>query len=1145
MTFNEYKGLDLVAVGKEVLDRWKKNDTFRKSLEVREGAPEFIFFEGPPSANGMPGIHHVMARSIKDSICRYKTQSGYRVERRAGWDTHGLPVELGVEKLLGITKEDIGTKISVEEYNSVCRKEVMKYTKEWVSLTERIGYWVDMDDPYITYDNRYIETLWYLLKDIYSKGLLYKGYSIQPYSPAAGTGLSSHELNQPGCYRDVKDTTVVAQFEVVKDKASEILYNGSPATVYFLAWTTTPWTLPSNTALCVGPSIDYIRVLSFNPYTGTPAVYVVAEALLHDHFNPKAADIPLEDYKPGDKLVPYKVLDGKFKGEELAGISYRQLIPWINPGEGAFRVILGDYVTTDAGTTGVVHIAPTFGADDDKVAKAAGVPPLMVVDRNGDRQAQVDRKGRFYRIEDMDPEFVKANVSEDYKEYAGRYVKNAYDDTLGPDDPTLDIDICVMLKQQGKAFRIEKHVHSYPHCWRTDKPVIYYPLDSWFIRTTAVRDKMIELNNTITWKPESTGTGRFGKWLENIQDWNLSRSRYWGTPLPVWRTEDGKEEKCIGSLKELYAEIEKAVAAGVMASNPLKEKEFDPEDMSKENYARIDLHRPYVDNIYLVSDSGRKMVRETDLIDVWFDSGAMPYAQEGLRNQDSPKFGCTADFIAEGVDQTRGWFYTLHAIHTMVSGTCAFKRVISNGLVLDKDGNKMSKRLGNAVDPFKAMDKYGPDALRWYMLTNSQPWDNLKFDEAGVDEVRRKFFGTLYNTYSFFALYANVDGFDINSLVIPVSERPEIDRWIISLLNSLVKDVVAAYEDYDVTTAGRLIQDFVCDHLSNWYVRLNRKRFWGGSMDQDKLSAYQTLYEVLVDVAKMAAPIAPFFMERMYLDLVPGAESVHFVAMPEYDGASVDKDLEERMDLAQRASSMVLALRRKVNIKVRQPLSKLVIPVIDKKVEEQLEKVKVLLLGEVNVKEAEFISDTAGLITKKIRPNFKTLGKKYGAKMKAIAAAFGQLSQEDIAAIQAAENEDKEYMLHLSDGDVAICKGDYEISSEDMPGWLVATDGPLTLALDITVTDDLKREGTARELINRIQNLRKDSDFDVTDKIEVKIFADGDDRSEIEDSLGSFKDYVASQTLAKGISVASLADAGDAREVEWNDSSIRISVSRL
>ena len=1145
MTFNEYKGLDLVAVGKEVLDRWKKNDTFRKSLEVRDGAPEFIFFEGPPSANGMPGIHHVMARSIKDSICRYKTQSGYRVERRAGWDTHGLPVELGVEKLLGITKEDIGTKISVEEYNSVCRKEVMKYTKEWVSLTERIGYWVDMDDPYITYDNRYIETLWYLLKDIYSKGLLYKGYSIQPYSPAAGTGLSSHELNQPGCYRDVKDTTVVAQFEVVKDKASEILYNGSPATVYFLAWTTTPWTLPSNTALCVGPSIDYIRVLSFNPYTGTPAVYVVAEALLHDHFNPKAADIPLEDYKPGDKLVPYKVLDGKFKGEELAGISYRQLIPWINPGEGAFRVILGDYVTTDAGTTGVVHIAPTFGADDDKVAKAAGVPPLMVVDRNGDRQAQVDRKGRFYRIEDMDPEFVKANVSEDYKEYAGRYVKNAYDDTLGPDDPTLDIDICVMLKQQGKAFRIEKHVHSYPHCWRTDKPVIYYPLDSWFIRTTAVRDKMIELNNTITWKPESTGTGRFGKWLENIQDWNLSRSRYWGTPLPVWRTEDGKEEKCIGSLKELYAEIEKAVAAGVMASNPLKEKEFDPEDMSKENYGRIDLHRPYVDNIYLVSDSGRKMVRETDLIDVWFDSGAMPYAQEGLRNQDSPKFGCTADFIAEGVDQTRGWFYTLHAIHTMVSGTCAFKRVISNGLVLDKDGNKMSKRLGNAVDPFKAMDKYGPDALRWYMLTNSQPWDNLKFDEAGVDEVRRKFFGTLYNTYSFFALYANVDGFDINSLVIPVSERPEIDRWIISLLNSLVKDVVAAYEDYDVTTAGRLIQDFVCDHLSNWYVRLNRKRFWGGSMDQDKLSAYQTLYEVLVDVAKMAAPIAPFFMERMYLDLVPGAESVHFVAMPEYDGASVDKDLEERMDLAQRASSMVLALRRKVNIKVRQPLSKLVIPVIDKKVEEQLEKVKVLLLGEVNVKEAEFISDTAGLITKKIRPNFKTLGKKYGAKMKAIAAAFGQLSQEDIAAIQTAENEDKEYMLHLSDGDVAICKGDYEISSEDMPGWLVATDGPLTLALDITVTDDLKREGTARELINRIQNLRKDSDFDVTDKIEVKIFADGDDRSEIEDSLGSFKDYVASQTLAKGISVASLADAGDAREVEWNDSAIRISVSRL
>ena len=1144
MSFREYKGLDLVAAGNEILERWKKNNAFRRSLEVRDGAPEFIFFEGPPSANGMPGIHHVIARSIKDAVCRYKTQSGYRVDRRAGWDTHGLPVELGVEKMLGITKEDIGTKISVEEYNNACRKEVMKYTKEWVNLTERIGYWVDMDDPYITYDNRYIETLWYLLKDIYGKGLLYKGYSIQPYSPAAGTGLSSHELNQPGCYRDVKDTTAVVQFEVVKDDMSAALYEGCPVPVYFLAWTTTPWTLPSNTALCVGPSIDYIRVLSFNPYTGAPAVYVVAEALLGEHFNPKAAGMALEDYKPGDKLVPYKVLDGKFKGRQLVGISYRQLIPWFNPGEGAFRVIAGDYVTTDAGTTGVVHIAPTFGADDDRVAKAAGVPPLMVVDRNGDRQAQVDRKGRFYRIEDMDPSYVAANVSDEYREFAGRYVKNAYDASLAPDAPTLDVDLCVMLKQQGKAFKIEKHVHTYPHCWRTDKPVLYYPLNSWFIRTTAVKDKMIELNNTINWMPESTGSGRFGKWLENIQDWNLSRSRFWGTPLPVWRTDDGKEEKCIGSLKELYAEIEASVAAGIMTSNPLKEKGFDPEDMSKENYDRIDLHRPYVDQIYLVSASGKKMTRETDLIDVWFDSGAMPYAQEGLRNLGSPKFGCTADFIAEGVDQTRGWFYTLHAINTMVSGKCAFRNVISNGLVLDKDGNKMSKRLGNAVDPFAVLDKFGPDALRWYMLTNSQPWDNLKFDEAGVDEIRRKFFGTLYNTYSFFALYANIDRFDPAAPQIPVKDRPELDRWIISLLNTLVKDVTAAYEKYDVTDAGRLIQDFVCDHVSNWYVRLGRKRFWGGTMDEDKLSAYQTLYRILVSVAKLAAPIAPFFMERMYLDLVPGAESVHYESMPVYDETVVDKDLEERMELAQRASSMVLALRRKVNIKVRQPLSKIVIPVIDGKVKEQLEKVKTLLLGEVNVKEAEFIPDTAGLITKKIKPNFKTLGKIYGKQMKEIASAFAALAQDEITAIQSSEASGEPYVMHLPSGDVRLSKGDYEISSEDMPGWLVASDGPLTLALDITVTDDLKKEGIARELINRIQNLRKGSGFDVTDKIAVNIYADGADAEEISGALDSFRDYVSAQTLSRSISVGPVSEKGGASEVEWGDAVIYIAVEK-
>ncbi len=1142
MEFKEYKGLDLVATGNEVLDRWKKNNAFERSLEVREGAPEFVFFEGPPSANGMPGIHHVMARSIKDAVCRYKTQSGYRVERRAGWDTHGLPVELGVEKMLGITKEDIGTKITVEEYNSACRKEVMKYTREWVNLTERIGYWVDMDDPYITYDNRYIETLWYLLKKIYNKGLLYKGYSIQPYSPAAGTGLSSHELNQPGCYRDVKDTTAMVQFEVIKNEKSQMLFGCETFPVFFLAWTTTPWTLPSNTALCVGPGIDYVRVLSFNPYTGAPAIYVVAEALLNSVFNPKAKDIQIEDYTPGDKLVPYRVLEGKFKGTELAGIAYHQLIPWFKPDAGAFRVITGDYVTTDEGTTGIVHIAPTFGADDDKVAKANGIPPLMVIDRNGDRQAQVDRKGRFYRVEDLDPDYVSERMSDDYREYAGRYVKNAYDDTLAQDAPTLDVDICVMLKQQGKAFKIEKHTHTYPHCWRTDKPVLYYPLNSWFIKTTAVRERMIELNNTIEWKPESTGTGRFGKWLDNIQDWNLSRSRYWGTPLPIWRSEDGKEEKCIGSLKELYSEIEKAVAAGVMESNPLKEKGFDPADMSKENYDRIDIHRPYVDNIFLVSDSGKKLIRETDLIDVWFDSGAMPYAQEGLRNLASKEFGCTADFIAEGVDQTRGWFYTLHAIHTMVSDSCAYKRVISNGLVLDKEGNKMSKRLGNAVDPFKALDKYGADALRWYMLTNSQPWDNLKFDEAGVDEIRRKFFGTLYNTYSFFALYANVDGFDPGAQArIPVGERPEIDRWVISLLNTLVKDVTAAYEAYDITTAGRLIQDFVCDHLSNWYVRLNRKRFWGGTMDRDKVTAYQTLYEVLVDIAKLAAPIAPFFMERMYLDLVPGAESVHYVAMPDYDASVVDKDLEERMALAQRASSMVLALRRKVNIKVRQPLSKLIIPVIDTRVKDQLEKVKALILGEVNVKEAEFIPDTAGLITKKIKPNFKTLGKMYGKQMKEIASAFMTLSQETISEIQASGAEG--YVLHLVSGDVSLSVGDYEITSEDMPGWLVASDGPLTLALDVTITDELKREGVARELINRIQNLRKDSGFDVTDKIDVVVFASGKDRDEIEDSLKFFEGYVVAQTLSRSVSVSEEECGGS--EVEWGDSTIRIEVKKI
>ena len=1115
MTFKEYGGLDLVAAADEVLNKWKGIDAFGKSLRLRDGAPEFIFFEGPPSANGMPGIHHVMARSIKDAVCRYKTQSGFKVRRRAGWDTHGLPVELGVEKKLGITKDDIGKKISVEEYNRTCRAEVMKYTAEWRTLTERIGYWVDMDDPYVTYDNRYIETLWWLLKDIYGKGLLYKGKSIQPYSPAAGTGLSSHELNQPGCYRDVKDTTCTVQFKVVGEDD-----------LYFLAWTTTPWTLPSNTALCVGPNIDYVKVKSSNPYTGAPATYIVAEALVGSLFNDK---------------VPYEVLPGSFKGSTLVGMRYEQLIPWFRPDDGAFRVIAGDYVSTEEGT-GIVHIAPTFGADDAKVAKAAGVPALMVIDAAGDPQAQVDLKGRFYRIEDLDPAYVADRVSPEYREWAGRYVKNAYDDSLAPDAPTLDVDLCVMMKMAGKAFRIEKKVHSYPHCWRTDKPVLYYPLNSWFIRTTAVREKMMELNEGIAWKPESTGTGRFGKWLENIQDWNLSRSRYWGTPLPIWRTEDGREEVCIGSVKELYAEIDKAVAAGMMKSNPFRELGFDPEDMGKANYDKIDLHRPYVDEIFLVSPSGKKMTRETDLIDVWFDSGSMPYAQTGLRGIDSPDFGCTADFIAEGVDQTRGWFYTLHAIHTMVSGTPAFRRVISNGLVLDKNGDKMSKRLGNAVDPFKALDKFGPDALRWYMLTNAQPWDNLKFDEAGVEEVRRKFFGTLYNSYSVFALYANIDKFDPSSEKVPYGDRPMFDRWIISRLNTLVKSVEAAYEDYDLTAAGRLVQDFVCDDLSNWYIRLNKKRLWGAGMTGDKLSAYQTLYEVLRTVALISAPIAPFYMDRLWTDLVPGSESVHFESMPQADGSLVDEGLEESMSFAQKASSMVLALRKKVGINVRKPLAKVLVPVLDDTVKEHIQKVSDIFLTEVNVKEIEFLHDTTGIITKKIKPNFKTLGKAYGKRMKEIAAAFGTLSQEQIALIERAEAE---YVLHLPGGDVTLAKGDYEISSEDMPGWLVATEGTLTIALDIVQTPELLREGVARELIHPVQNLRKESGFEVTDRIDTVIYADGAAYDEIKDALSEYSEYVATQTLSLSLSLKRLGEApSGAAEVEWGDGAIRIFVEK-
>ena len=1115
MIFKEYNGLDLVATAEQVLERWKKLSAFETSLKLREGAPEFIFFEGPPSANGMPGIHHVMARSIKDAVCRYKTQSGYKVRRRAGWDTHGLPVELGVEKKLGITKEDIGKKISVEDYNRTCREEVMKYTAEWRTLTERIGYWVDMDEPYITYDNRYIETLWWLLKDIYGKGYLYKGKSIQPYSPAAGTGLSSHELNQPGCYRDVKDTTCTAQFKVIGED-----------NLYFLAWTTTPWTLPSNTALCVGPNITYVKVKSSNPYTGAPATYIVAKDLVGKLFSEK---------------IPFEVLPGEMKGSELVGMRYEQLIPWFRPDEGAFRVISGDYVSTEEGT-GIVHIAPTFGADDAKVAKAAGVPGLVVIDRNGDPQAQVDPRGRFYRVEDLDPEYVKERMSDEYREWAGRYVKNAYDDSLPADAPTLDVDLCVMMKTTGKVFRIEKHVHSYPHCWRTDKPVLYYPLNSWFIRTTAVREKMMDLNNGIAWKPESTGTGRFGKWLENIQDWNLSRSRYWGTPLPIWRTEDGKEEICIGSVKELYHEIEKSVAAGMMSSNPLKDKGFSPDDMSKDNYDRIDLHRPYVDNIFLVSASGKKMTRETDLIDVWFDSGSMPYAQTGLRGKDTSDFGCTADFIAEGVDQTRGWFYTLHAIHTMVSGTPAFKRVISNGLVLDKKGEKMSKRLGNAVDPFKALDTYGPDALRWYMLTNAQPWDNLKFDTAGVEEVRRKFFGTLYNSYSVFALYANIDGFDPASPDVPYEHRPMFDRWIISRMNTLERRVHDCYEDYDITGAGRLVQDFVCDDLSNWYIRLNKKRLWGSGMTEDKLSAYQTMYEVLKSIALISAPIAPFFMERLWLDLVPNGDSVHYQAMPQCDISLVDNGLEKSMEFAQKASSMVLALRKKVGINVRKPLAKVLVPVMDETVKEHIVKVKDIFLAEVNVKEIEFLHDTTGIITKKIKPNFKTLGKIYGKRMKEIAAAFGQLSQEEISAIERSADT---YVWNLPGGEVLLGKGDYEISSEDMPGWLVATEGTLTIALDIVQTPQLKREGVARELIHPIQTIRKESGFEVTDRINTTIYADGGNYEEIGDALSEYSEYVAVQTLSVSLELKKLSEMPEgAVSIEWGDSTICIKVSK-
>lgn len=1126
--FQEYKGLDLSQVNKDVLKTWEKNDTFKKSLSTRQGHPDYVFYEGPPSANGIPGIHHVMARSIKDIFCRYKTQKGFLVERKAGWDTHGLPVELGVEKMLGITKEDIGTKITIEEYNNACKKEVMKYTDLWEDLTHKMGYWVDMEHPYITYDNRYIETLWHLLQKLYDKDLLYKGKTIQPFSPAAGTGLSTHELNQPGCYRDVKDTTAVAQFKVVRNDKSEGLFRDVEGDLFILAWTTTPWTLPSNTALAVGANIKYVKVRTFNPYGGDAITVILAKDRLEAYFPSANAELNLEDYKTGDKKVPFKVI-AEYSGSELAGVRYEQLFPWVKPEGDAFRVITGDFVTTEDGT-GVVHIAPTFGADDDRVAKVAGIAPLILRDKNRGVEPMVDRQGRFYRIDDIDPKFVQEHINVDlYKEYAGRYVKNEYDSSIKDDETTLDVDLAVNLKQRNRVFRIEKHTHSYPHCWRTDKPVLYYPLDSWFIRTTALKERMLQLNETINWKPQSTGTGRFGKWLENLVDWNLSRSRFWGTPLPIWVTEDRSEMICIGSVSQLKAECEKAVKAGFMPKNPLdhyKEGEY-----TDSNYSSFDLHRPFVDNIILVSASGKKMVRELDLIDVWFDSGAMPYAQVHYPFEHKGDFNKVfpADFIAEGVDQTRGWFFTLHAISTMLFDSVSFKNIISNGLVLDKNGNKMSKRLGNAVDPFEVIEKYGSDPLRWYMITNSQPWDNLKFDIEGVDEVKRKFFGTLYNTYSFFALYANIDGFTYSEAEIPVNERPEIDRWIISLLNTLIKEVEDAYENYEPTKAGRAIQDFVSEHLSNWYVRLNRKRFWGGEYNKDKISAYQTLYTCLETIMQLAAPIAPFITDQLFIELnkVSGKhtdESVHLSSYPKYYSLLIDKDLEEKMEIAQSISSMVLGLRRKVSIKVRQPLSKIMVPILDENFRRQLQAIEHLILSEVNVKELQYLTDTSGVLVKKIKPNFKELGPRFGKSMKAISTAVAEMNQADISKL---EREGK-FTLNLPEGPIEIVVKDVEILSEDIPGWLVANEGKFTVALDVTVSDELRNEGIARELINRIQNIRKDTGFDVTDKINIKILK----HSAINNAVEIHREYIASQTLAKEIVLVNSEPVGAVTNIE-------------
>lgn len=1180
MKFTERDGLNLFGVNEEVLKEWDKNDLFHRSIDEREGCPSFVFFEGPPSANGHPGIHHVMARTIKDVFCRYKTMQGFQVKRKAGWDTHGLPVELGVEKELGITKEDIGKTISIEEYNAQCRRNVMKFTQEWTDLSHLMGYWVDMEHPYITYDNAYIESLWWLLSQLYQKGLLYKGYTIQPYSPAAGTGLSSHELNQPGCYRDVKDTTVTAQFRILNP--TEDMKGWGEA--YFLAWTTTPWTLPSNTALCVGPSFEYVTVRTYNPYTAEPITVVLSADRLSAYFKAEGAELPLEDYKAGDKVIPYRVV-GSHKGHELEGMRYSQLMPWVKPTEKladtapdfvkeyaqanpdavfevghdkfveleelGFRVILGDYVTIEDGT-GIVHIAPTFGADDARVAKAAHIPSLFMITKGGETRPMVDLRGKYYVLDECDATFIDKCVDrEAYSRHEGDYVKNAYapefnkdgkyDEKAAAKAEDLNIVICLEMKQAGEAFKIEKHVHNYPHCWRTDKPILYYPLDSWFIRSTAVKERMIELNKTIRWKPESTGTGRFGKWLENLNDWNLSRSRYWGTPLPIWRNKDSHEEICIGSVEQLYNEIEKSVKAGVMKSNPLKDNGFVPNDYSKNNYDKIDLHRPYVDNVVLVSETGKPMYRETDLIDVWFDSGSMPYAQlhYPFENKEllDKRVVYPADFIAEGVDQTRGWFFTLHAIATMVFDSVAFKAVISNGLVLDKNGNKMSKRLGNAVEPFGAIQKYGSDPLRWYMITNSSPWDNLKFDEDGVQEVARTYFGKLYQTYSFFAMYANVDGFDGKAAELPLEKRPEIDRWIISELNTLIKNVTEAFEDYEPTRAGRMISTFVIDNLSNWYVRLCRKRFWAGEMDDDKLSAYQTLYRCLFTVSKLMAPIAPFYADRLYGDLKAasaenGCVSVHLSAFPKVEASEIDTTLEQRMELAQKVTSMVLSLRKKEHVIVRQPLQKICIPATDACQKENIEAMSQLILDEVNVKELEFVE--GDMLEKKVKCNFRVMGKKFGKLMKAVAAAVGALSQDAINELSV----NGSVQVDVDGQMVEIVREDVEIVSEDIPGWTVANDGALTVALDLEITEELKNEGMAREIVKRIQAYRKSSGFEITDHIHVVLSHDDN----LQKAVEAYHDYICSQVLADKLE---FGEPESGEELDFEDFKISVDITKL